>query len=238
MGILHEITTLRYYLHSEGFCTIHHAETEEGSEELTENGHISFYQIKRETIKNSIYGIDIEPGAIDIARLRFWLSLVVDAEHPEPLPNFEFKFVCANTLIPLDNDTEKKQMEFGMLEEANLKTVKKYKREYYNADTKAEKNSISTKLREYTQLPALRLGDIIPKRSLQIDEFGKNFDNSNHSHSFFDSSLMISEWRGFDIVIGNPPYIKEYDNRKAFDGIRNLPYYVGKMDIWYFFACL
>ena len=67
------------------------------------------YQIKRETIRNSIYGVDIEPGAIDIARLRFWLSLVVDAEHPEPLPNFEFKFVCANTLIPLKEEIENSQ---------------------------------------------------------------------------------------------------------------------------------
>ena len=164
------------------------------------------YQIKRETIKNSIYGVDIEPGAIDIARLRFWLSLVVDAEHPEPLPNFEFKFVCANTLIPLDEDIGQKQMTFGMLEEASLKTIKRYKREYYNADTKNEKARIAMKLREYTKLPALRLGDIVPRRSLQIDEFGKNFDNSNYSHSFFDASLMLSEWRGFDIVIGNPPY--------------------------------
>ncbi len=240
MGILHEISSLRYYLHSEGFCTVHsdHSEEEWDTTELTIDGHLSMYQIKRETIKNSIYGVDIEPGAIDIARLRFWLSLVVDAEHPEPLPNFEFKFVCANTLIPLDEDTGQKQMTFGMLEEASLKTIKRYKREYYNADTKNEKARIAMKLREYTKLPALRLGDIVPKRSLQIDEFGKNFDNSNHSHSFFNASLMLSEWRGFDIVIGNPPYIKEYDNRKAFDGIRGLPYYMGKMDIWYFFSCL
>jgi hypothetical protein len=43
--------------------------------------------------------------------------------------------------------------------------------------------------------------------------------------------------RGFDIVIANPPYIKEYTNRAAFDGFRNSPYYMGKMDIWYGFAC-
>jgi adenine-specific DNA-methyltransferase len=42
---------------------------------------------------------------------------------------------------------------------------------------------------------------------------------------------------GFDVVIGNPPYIKEYTNRKAFDGLRDLPCYQGKMDIWYLFAC-
>lgn len=234
MGILHEVSTLRYYLHSESFCTVHCHETEDGIEELTEDGHISMYQIKRETIKNSIYGVDIEPGAIDIARLRFWLSLVVDAEHPEPLPNFEFKFVCANTLIPLDDDTSKKQMEFGMLEEANLKTVKRYKRDYYNADTKTEKSAISTKLREYTRLPALRLWDILPKRSLQIDEFGRNFDNPNHTHTFFDASLMLSEWRGFDIVIGNPPYwvSLKWDYRKLVSD------YVGKVpdfEIYYYF---
>ena len=42
---------------------------------------------------------------------------------------------------------------------------------------------------------------------------------------------------GFDVVIGNPPYIKEYTNREAFDGVRESPYYKGKMDIWYMFAC-
>lgn len=42
---------------------------------------------------------------------------------------------------------------------------------------------------------------------------------------------------GFDLVIGNPPYIKEYTNREAFDNIRESPYYQGKMDIWYMFAC-
>jgi adenine-specific DNA-methyltransferase len=48
---------------------------------------------------------------------------------------------------------------------------------------------------------------------------------------------MFGVVEGFDIVIGNPPYIKEYTNRKAFDGLRDSPYYQGKMDIWYFFAC-
>jgi len=58
-----------------------------------------------------------------------------------------------------------------------------------------------------------------------------------HSHSFFDPSLMMSEWRGFDIVIWNPPYIKEYDNRNAFNWLRDKPYYIWKMDLWYYFAC-
>ncbi|MGJ0354051.1 Eco57I restriction-modification methylase domain-containing protein [Aliarcobacter cryaerophilus] len=48
---------------------------------------------------------------------------------------------------------------------------------------------------------------------------------------------MPFEENSFDIVIGNPPYIKEYTNKKAFDGLRGSPYYQGKMDLWYFFGC-
>ena len=61
--------------------------------------------------------------------------------------------------------------------------------------------------------------------------------NDNSVAPFFSSSLMFGITEGFDIVIGNPPYIKEYTNEAAFDGIRDSEYYQGKMDIWYFFAC-
>ncbi|MBK7467882.1 MAG: hypothetical protein IPJ43_14360 [Saprospiraceae bacterium] len=57
--------------------------------------------LKKHIIEESIYGVDIDSGAVDIARLRFWLSLVVDEVAPQPLPNLAFKIVCANTLIPL-----------------------------------------------------------------------------------------------------------------------------------------
>lgn len=62
---------------------------------------VSNADIKKHIIEESIYGVDIDPGAVDIARLRFWLSLVVDEPKPQPLPNLSFKIVCANTLIPL-----------------------------------------------------------------------------------------------------------------------------------------
>jgi hypothetical protein len=60
--------------------------------------------LKKHIIEESIYGVDIDSGAVDIARLRFWLSLVVDEVEPQPLPNLSFKIVCANTLIPLGMD--------------------------------------------------------------------------------------------------------------------------------------
>ena len=60
------------------------------------------YELKRNAIENSIYGVDIDPGAVDIAKLRFWLSLVVDEEdvkNIKPLPNLDYKIMQGNSLI-------------------------------------------------------------------------------------------------------------------------------------------
>lgn len=83
MGILLEIVSLREYI----------------EREFLNNNKISSYELKKETIQNSIYGVDIDPGAVEIAKLRFWLSLVVDAEKPEPLPNLDYKIMQGNSLI-------------------------------------------------------------------------------------------------------------------------------------------
>ena len=56
-------------------------------------------QIKKDIIQKSIYGVDIEKGAVDIAQLRFWLALVVDEENPHPLPNLDYKIMQGNTLL-------------------------------------------------------------------------------------------------------------------------------------------
>lgn len=56
-------------------------------------------KVKREIIQKNIYGVDIEQGAVDIARLRFWLSLVVDEEEPQPLPNLDYKIMQGNSLL-------------------------------------------------------------------------------------------------------------------------------------------
>ncbi|HYM93917.1 MAG TPA: hypothetical protein VET23_07250, partial [Chitinophagaceae bacterium] len=71
-------------------------------------------EVKEKIIRNSIYGVDIEKGAIDIARLRFWLSLIVDLPQPRELPNFDYKFMQGDSLkeefegIPLKIKEEKK----------------------------------------------------------------------------------------------------------------------------------
>lgn len=88
-------------------------------------------KIKREIIQNNIFGVDIEQGAVDIARLRFWLALVVDETYPQPLPNLDYKIVCGNSLLnrygleePL-NDVFKEYNEQHNEEE--LMSLEKYK---------------------------------------------------------------------------------------------------------------
>lgn len=82
MGMLHEIFYLRRLL----FAYIN-------------KGSFISAKVKKEIIQNNIYGVDIDSGAVDIARLRFWLSLVVDEEEPQPLPNLDYKIMQGNSLL-------------------------------------------------------------------------------------------------------------------------------------------
>lgn len=232
MWLLHEISSIRYYMYG----VFHSVFGDKTKEYKNKENKISMYQIKREIILNNIYWVDIDPGAIDIARLRFWLSLVVDEDHPEPLPNFEFKFVCANTLIPLEEETKERDL-FAQWDEPKLETLKKYKREYYNASGNKEKRELKERIRDYTKIDGTLFSEPTP-RAKQMAEFGANFDNSKHSHSFFDPSLMMSEWRGFDIIIGNPPYalvqnIKDWIDIKTYLWIYEIAQY--KVDLYHLF---
>ncbi|OIP83003.1 MAG: hypothetical protein AUK44_06300 [Porphyromonadaceae bacterium CG2_30_38_12] len=56
-------------------------------------------EVKKHIIQKSIYGVDLEKGAVDIARLRFWLALVVDEEKPQPLPNLDYKIMLGNSIL-------------------------------------------------------------------------------------------------------------------------------------------
>ena len=84
MGLLHEIFTAKQTLH-----TFEHGNTKT----------FDASAVKLNIIQNSIYGVDIEKGAVDIARLRFWLSLIVDEEKPQALPNLDYKIVVGNSLV-------------------------------------------------------------------------------------------------------------------------------------------
>jgi adenine-specific DNA-methyltransferase len=115
--------------------------------------------------------------------------------------------------------------------------IKKVRHKYFTAKTRTEKLRLQQKdkkLREELRgkLKSIGFSTESSQKIVSFDLF-----DQNASADWFDPEWMFGVVEGFDIVIGNPPYIKEYTNRKAFDGLRDSPYYQGKMDIWYFFAC-
>lgn len=115
MGILYVLYHAIHHLHS-------HAEP---------HGNFDSTQTKRNIIQNNIFGVDIEQGAVDIARLRFWLALVVDAEEPQPLPNLDYKITCGNSLLsryPIDVPIENVFVEYNKGKKDDEKmTLAKYK---------------------------------------------------------------------------------------------------------------
>ena len=202
--------------------------------------------IKRHIIQNNIYGVDIERGAVDIARLRFWLSLIVDEKSPEALPNLDFKIMQGNSLLEQYKGADLATMTEKKVGAGQGVTI-------FDSMLDVYRKNLRDKLTEYYACPEhdkkvqLRkdIADIVKK---ELSEQGINIDfgdidmSANNQfflwHTWFHDVFSRPSKEGFDIVIGNPPYVKEYVNRHAFDGFRETsPYYMGKMDLWYGFAC-
>jgi adenine-specific DNA-methyltransferase len=192
--------------------------------------------IKKHIIEESIYGVDIDAGAVDIARLRFWLSLVVDEQEPQPLPNLDFKIICANTLIPLG---QVNSLDMDSKASLAVKELEKIRHDFFNVSSESKLNLERQFKKVQTDLLSLR--DLTTKDNYEFYTklYGFNpFDFVAAPCSWFDPWWMFGVKDGFDIVIGNPPYIKEPTNKSAFDGFRKTKYYQGKMDLWYGFACV
>jgi very-short-patch-repair endonuclease len=201
------------------------------------------YARKLYLIENCIYGIDIQPIAVQIAKLRFFISLVIDQKVDKSkenfgvrsLPNLETKFVAANTLIGLDKPPQL-TIRNPKIDEKE-KALKDLRHAYFTKNTRNEKLALQRKDQQLRkEIAALLEADGWPSTvAKQVADFDPY--DQNTSAKWFDPEWMFGVTSGFDIVIGNPPYVKEYTNRKAFDGLRNSPYYQGKMDLWYIFAC-
>ena len=139
----------------------------------------SIYSFKRECIEKSLYGVDIDSGAVEIAKLRLWLSLVVDEDdikQIKPLPNLDYKIVCGNSLLSVSKNLFNNKQ---FIELERLKPL------LFN-ETNPEKK------REYKEQ--------IDKLISKITNGHKEFD----IEVYF--SEVFHEKRGFDIVIANPPY--------------------------------
>lgn len=182
--------------------------------------------LKREIIENNVYGVDIEKGAIDIARLRFWLSIVVDSDVPEALPNFDYKFMQGNSLIEsfegvdlsgmMSNDGQRSNLGKGRqkaganqygIEFASDDTKRNLQmmlREYFNITDhvkKAQQRSyINESVKHYIRQQGLRPGGLIHLSALDPSANQEFFLWHTWFKDIFDKG-------GFDIVIGNPPYV-------------------------------
>lgn len=142
------------------------------------------YHFKRHAIQNCLYGVDIDPGAVEIAKLRLWLSLVVDEEDVKqikPLPNLDYKIVAGNSLISFPFKSQR------------LDAIEKLKQQFFAETDHEKKAKLKAQIDE--QLKAA-------------------FANSKISLGYevnFDFEIYFSEVfhknGGFDVAIANPPYI-------------------------------
>lgn len=207
--------------------------------------------IKRHIIQNNIYGVDIEKGAVDIARLRFWLALIIDEKEPMPLPNLDFKIMQGNSLLEsykgVDLDVTSKKLKTGKdtkktrgvlslgFEETDVqKTIQDLVKSYFSITDHTlraqRRQQIDKYVKDYIKVCAEgnhKVQDAVDELEIPNDQFFL-------WHTYFAD---VFEKGGFDIVIGNPPYgvsIKDDYRKAVVASWGNVPDY----EIYYYFIVL
>ena len=218
---------------------------------IGKNEDFSYAKVKRDIIQNNIYGVDIEKGAVDIARLRFWLALVVDENEPQPLPNLDYKIMCGDSLLhrfALDAPFQNVLKDYNQKNGTHY-TLDDYRRwvyDYTDISDHTQKDNFRQKIEDIkravkTELNDKEKGKIAKVRgaiaNLQMEDmFGSKKNEKKikalqkelkaleqqraeiESNKIYDQAF---EWRfefpalldengdfmGFDIIIGNPPYV-------------------------------
>ncbi|MFA6195942.1 MAG: TaqI-like C-terminal specificity domain-containing protein [Sulfurimonas sp.] len=165
--------------------------------QLKYQGRDQNYIRKLSIIENSIFCIDIQPIAIEISKLRFFLSLLVeeDKDNIEPLPNLEFKFVCANSLLPINYN---KTNDFTV----NIQELQELRNLYFYSSGNDKKNIIS-KYNIQKEIYFQNINKLFNNNMIDYDPF-----NITSVASFFDMEYMFNINDGFDIIISNPPYMR------------------------------
>ena len=184
-------------------------------------------------IENCIYGVDIQPIATQISKLRFFISLIVDQKTDKtkdnfgirPLPNLETKFVAANTLIGI----EKPDKQMGLFEDPAIKDLEKKLKDVRHRIFSAKTPARKRKLREEDQNLREEMGSRLEKCGW-ANETARRLAawepyNQNATSLFFDPEWMFGIADGFDVVIGNPPYIQlQKDGGKLANDYKNCGY--------------
>lgn len=223
------------------------------------------YRMKRETIKNSIFACDIEASATDITKLRLWLSLVIDNQimdqendefgyttKPRELPNLDCNIICGNSLMDefeglplitenavLRNESKNRQMttydqSLGVMINELIELQSKLYDEKDHIAKEALKNQIQD---IYNQIVMEQLKG----NSRIVDDYYQAIQMPSKPFVLWQLYFpkVFRDNGGFDIVIGNPPYVGEKGNKELFRPIAATQFghkfYYGKMDLFYFF---
>lgn len=219
---------------------------------IGKNEDFSYAKVKRDIIQNNIYGVDIEKGAVDIARLRFWLALVVDENEPQPLPNLDYKIMCGDSLLyrfsldaPFQNVLRDYNQKNGT--HYTLDDYRQWVYDYTDISDHTQKDDFRQRIEDIkhafkTELNDKEKGKIAKVRgtieNLKMEDLfgGKKKENEKKikalqkelkalekqreeiensklfGHAFewrFEFPALLNDegiFRGFDIIIGNPPY--------------------------------
>ena len=200
------------------------------------------YGRKLYLIENCIYGVDIQPVAVQIAKLRFFISLVVDQRIDDaqenrgvrPLPNLETKFVAGNTLIGVEKpaqllmrnpEIDRKETELGGV-----------RRKHFTARTPRTKEKYRTLDKQIrADISQLLKSDGFPSETTEKIANWDPYDQ-NAVADFFDAEWMFGITEGFDVVIGNPPYVRQ-EKIKALKPAFKKHYtcYTGAADLYVYF---
>lgn len=179
--------------------------------------------IKKHIIQNNIYGVDIERGAVDIARLRFWLSLVVDEKTPHSLPNLDFKIMQGNSLLESYQGVDLSKLTYQNIGKESVCQMT-----FFDNETDIERRSLSNIINKYYDC-----ADRSQKKEIMnqiVSNVNKQIELQNYSvdlsvldiatndqfflwHTWFSDVFNRPSKCGFDIVIGNPPYGAKYDKQ-------------------------
>jgi len=245
-------------------------------------GSLTMSQWKRDIISHNLYGVDIKPEAIEIAKLRMWLSLVVDIptiDNVEPLPNLDYKLMCGDSLIStihgeyLIPDPTKTQQ--GLLAvtpiQIAIQPLLDLQRQYFDATSEnrvilrqkileAESNVFRVAVKDRRDFLAGKLKDLQRKvKSLKkvskpllkeqeelvakiadLDKFADEVVTGKRSLTFFQYHLhfrdVFTERGGFDIVIGNPPYVRQESIKELKPALsQEYECYTGVADLYVYF---
>ncbi|HPS31192.1 MAG TPA: TaqI-like C-terminal specificity domain-containing protein [bacterium] len=201
------------------------------------------YKHKLGIIQNSIYGIDIQPIAVEISKLRFFLSLIVDTKINDsapnrgvkPLPNLEFKIVCADAIF---KSPEKETFSAFFEREPFFVRLEELVKDYFNASNDVKKEKLKEEIKSHINKKVKDKTDEInsilkpakgtkfeqiwgEKKKAEVGELNRELELwdsytniFNHQKvEFFDTRYFFPDVKdGFDIVIGNPPYIQLQNN--------------------------